>query len=79
MIFFFQGLQRKNVQKKSCRGAIKKRCSEKMQHIYRRTSTRKYDFNKVAKFLNVLIMFLFSMKYLYLLTAKITLGVNNFL
>ena len=50
-----------------------------MQQIYRRTSTWKYDFNKVAKFLNVLIMFLFSMKYLYLLAAKITLGVNNFL
>ena len=28
---------------------------------------------------NVLIMFLFSKKYLYLLTAKITHDLNNFL
>ena len=31
------------------RGVLKKRCSENMQQIYRRTSMPKCDFNKVAK------------------------------
>ena len=31
------------------RGVLKKRCSENMQRIYRRTPMPKYDFNKVAK------------------------------
>ena len=31
------------------RGVLKKRCSEKMQQIYRRTPMPKCDFNKVAK------------------------------
>ena len=40
-----------NVQKQPSRGVLRKRCSENMQQIYRRTT--KYDFNKVAlHFLN---------------------------
>ena len=31
------------------RGVLRKRCSENMQQIYRRTPTLKCDFNKVAK------------------------------
>ena len=37
-----------NVQKQRSRGVLRKRCSEKMQQIYRRTPMPKYDFNKVA-------------------------------
>ena len=36
-------------QKQPSRGALRKRCSENMQQIYRRTPMRKCDFNKVAK------------------------------
>ena len=36
-------------QKQPPRGVFKKRCSENMQQIYRRTPMPKYDFNKVAK------------------------------
>ena len=35
-------------QKQPSIGVIKKRCSENMQQIYRRTPTLKCDFNKVA-------------------------------
>ena len=37
------------LQKQPPRGALKKRCSEKMQQIDRRTPMPKCDFNKVAK------------------------------
>ena len=36
------------LQKQPFRGVLKKRCSEKMQQIYRRTPMPKCDFNKVA-------------------------------
>ena len=36
-------------QKQQSRGILRKRCSENMQQIYRRTPTPKCDFNKVAK------------------------------
>ena len=35
-------------EKQPSRGVLRKRCSENMQQIYRRTSLPKYDFNKVA-------------------------------
>ena len=35
-------------QKQSSRGVLRKRCSENMQQIYRRTPMPKSDFNKVA-------------------------------
>ena len=36
------------IQKQLSRTVLKKRCSENMQHIYRRTPIPKCDFNKVA-------------------------------
>ena len=36
-------------QKQPSRGVLKKRCSENMQQIFRRTPMPKCDFNKVAK------------------------------
>ena len=36
-------------QKQPHRGVLKKRCSENMQQIYRRTPMPKCDFNEVAK------------------------------
>ena len=36
-------------QKQPSRGVLRKRCSENMLQIYRRTPMLKYDFNKVAK------------------------------
>ena len=36
-------------QKQPSRGILRKKCSENMQQIYRRTPMPKYDFNKVAK------------------------------
>ena len=36
-------------QKQSPRGVPRKRCSENMQQIYRRTPIPKFDFNKIAK------------------------------
>ena len=36
-------------QKEPSRGVLRKRCSENMQQIYRRTRMPKCDFNKVAK------------------------------
>ena len=38
-----------NLQKQLTRGVLRKRCSENMQLIYRRTPMPKCDFNKVAK------------------------------
>ena len=38
-----------NVQKQPYRGVLRKRCSENMQQINRRTPMPKCDFNKVAK------------------------------
>ena len=37
-----------NTQKQPSGGVLKKRCSENMQQIYRRTPMPKCDFNKVA-------------------------------
>ena len=37
------------IQKQPLRGVLKKRCSENMQQIYRRTLMPKCNFNKVAK------------------------------
>ena len=37
-----------NFQKQPPRGVLRKRCSENMQQIYRRTPMPKCDFNKVA-------------------------------
>ena len=39
----------KKLQKQPPGGVLKRRCSENMQLIYRRTPMPKYDFNKVAK------------------------------
>ena len=36
------------LQKQLSRGILKKRCSENMQQIYRRTLMLKYGFNKIA-------------------------------
>ena len=36
-------------QKQPSRGVLKKRCSENIQQIYRRTPVPKCDFNEVAK------------------------------
>ena len=38
-----------NIKKQPSRGVLKKRCSENIQQIYRRTPMSKCDFNKVAK------------------------------
>ena len=40
---------RTSIQKQQSRGALKRRCSENMQQIYRRTPMLKCDFNKIAK------------------------------
>ena len=37
------------IQKQPSGGVLKKKCSENMQRIYRRTAMPKCDFNKVAK------------------------------
>ena len=37
-----------DIQKQPSKGVYKKRCSENMQQIYRRTTMPKCDFNKVA-------------------------------
>ena len=37
------------IQKQPPKGGPRKRCSEKMKQIFRRTPTAKCDFNKVAK------------------------------
>ena len=53
------------VQKQPPRGVPRKRCSENMQQIYRRTPMPKCDFNKVAKQLywNRTLAWVFSCKF----------------
>ena len=46
-IFFMKNIN-KNMKQPS-RGVLRKRCSENMQRIYKRTPMSKCDFNKVAK------------------------------
>ena len=41
-------IQQPHCQKQPSRGVPRKRCSENMQRIYRRTPMPKCDFNKVA-------------------------------
>ena len=45
----FSYLIYKEIEKQPPRGVLRKRCSENMQQIYRRTPMPKSDFNKVAK------------------------------
>ena len=54
-----------NLQKQPPRGVLKKRHSENMQQIYRRTSMPKWDFNKVALQLywNRTLTWVFSCKF----------------
>ena len=49
------GSYRNVMQKQLSRGYLRKRCSGKIQQIYRRTPIPKFDFNKVA--LNLLNIF----------------------
>ena len=48
MLYYFN-IELFDVQKQPSRGVLKKRCSEKLQQIYRRKRMLKCDFNKVAK------------------------------
>ena len=48
-IIYKQLAFRYNIQKQPPTGVLRKRCSEKMQQIYRRTPMPKCNFNKVAK------------------------------
>ena len=41
------------IQKPRFRGVLRKRCSENMQQIYRRTYMPKCDFNNIAKFITL--------------------------
>ena len=52
-------------QKQPSRGVLRKRCSENMQQIYRRTPIPKCDFNKVALqiYWNCTLTWLFSCKF----------------
>ena len=54
-----------NIQKQPPRGVPRKKCSENMQQIYRRTPMPKCDFNKVAKQLywNCTSAWVFSCKF----------------
>ena len=47
------------------RGVPRKRCSENMRQIYRRTPVPKYDFNQAAKqlYLNHTLAWVFSRKF----------------
>ena len=45
----FSYYRNKKSQEQPPRGVLKKRCSENMQQIYRRTPMSKCDFNKVEK------------------------------
>ena len=47
---FLQILKGELMQKQPSRGILRKRCSENMQQIYKRTPMLKCDFNKVARF-----------------------------
>ena len=44
------------VHKQPSRGVLRKRCSEKMQQIYRRTPMPKCDFNKVTKHFGMVVL-----------------------
>ena len=44
-----------NIQKQSCRGVLRERCSENIKQIFWRTSMPKCDFSKVAKQLYIRI------------------------
>ena len=44
-----QYTENSSFQKHPSRGVLRKRCSENIQQIYRRTPMRKCDFNKVAR------------------------------
>ena len=54
-----------NIQKQPSRGVLRKRCSENMQQIYRRTPMPKCDFNKVALevYWNHISAWVYSCKY----------------
>ena len=52
------------VQKQPLRGVPRKRCSENMQQIYRRTPMPKCDFNKVLKYWALLSIWQKKKKYL---------------
>ena len=45
---FLRDLVHKKSQKQPSRGVLRKRCSEDMQRIYRRTPMPKCDFNEIA-------------------------------
>ena len=47
-------------QKQPSRGVLRKRCSENMQQIYRRTPMPKCDLNEVAKLSNLRLLFAFA-------------------
>ena len=47
-VFFFKLIRRNALQKQPPRGVLKKKCSENMLQIYKRTPMPKCDFNKVA-------------------------------
>ena len=47
-------------QKQSSRGVLRKRCSENMQQIYRRTPMSKYEFNKLHFGMGVLLYIKFA-------------------
>ena len=53
------------IQKQPPRGILKKRCSENVQQIYRRTTMLKCNFNKVAKqfYWNSTLAWIFSCKF----------------
>ena len=53
----------KDVQKQLSRGVLRKRCSENMDDIYRRTPMSKCDFNKVSL---KLLAWVFSCNLLYI-------------
>ena len=48
MVMMIIKILRTYSQKQPPRGVLRKRCSENMQQIYRRTPMPKFDFNKVA-------------------------------
>ena len=63
-----------NHQKQHSRDVLRKRCSENMQQIYRRTLMPKCDFNKVAKATKAIVLFV-STKQIFFL-KKIVLFVS---
>ena len=58
------------IQRQPSRGVLRKRCSENMQQIYKRTPMPKRDFNKVAKKKSTsteLLLLIASLKYIQVL------------